>query len=515
VKRSGPDAARSPADLTLGIDLGTSAIKVTALRLDDEPAGEASAGYETLSSAPLMAEQSPADWIEALRAAMRRLAEELGTLDGGWATRIAAIGVTGQLPTLVCLGNEGPVARAITWKDGRADAWAATRITRGDHYSRTGMPIDGRYLGPMWQFHFAQRMAEVVGILSAKDYLLHVLTGERVTEPSTAAGYGVYDIEEHAFARDLCDFWHLPARVLPEVRPAGSLAGTLHAAGAALLGLPAGIPVSTGAADSACAAYAMAGFDERITSVSFGSSAVIFAATRAPRLDAQARYLVTPHVQAGWYGREMDLLASGTGYRWLSDLFGWDECQIDRFAAESTPGARGVLFAPYLGGGEQGALWNPSLRGALLGLELSSGRADIARAYLEGVFFEVRRCIEVLAEHGPMDSVRVAGRVAEVPSSLAMLCDILDRPVSPYPDRSPAATGAARLARRLLGENAPGKQGHASPSTKGHASATTTGGDLRGPKGHAPPGTRAPDPSLAAIYKALYPVYLARSAACG
>jgi len=496
VKTSAPAAARRGADLTLGIDLGTSAIKVTALGLKDEPAGEASAAFETLQSVPLAAEQSPADWIEALRAAMRRLAEELGARDGDWASRIAAIGLTGQLPTLVCLGKDGPVARAITWKDGRADAWAATRIARGDHYSRTGMPIDGRYLGPMWQFHFEQRADKVVAILSAKDYLLYMLTGEHVTEPSTAAGYGVYDLKERAFARDLCDFWHLPSRLLPEVRPAGSLAGPLHAAGAALLGLPAGIPVSTGAADSACAAYAMAGLDERITSVSFGSSAVIFAASREPRLDARARYLLTPHVQAGWYGREMDLLASGTGYRWLSDLFGWHEGEIERLAAESPVGARGLVFAPYLGGGEQGALWNPRLRGALLGLDLAHGRADIARAYLEGVFFEVKRCIDVLAENGPIDLIRIAGKVAEAPKILAMLCDILDRPVSAYADRSPAATGAARLARRLL----------KSKSTQGHVLPASRAPDQ--------PITR-PDPSPALAYKSLYGEYLVRSATCG
>ena len=491
LQASAPVAARSTADLTLGIDLGTSAIKIAAVGLDDVPAGEASADFETIASAPLAAEQSPADWIEALRVAMQRLAAELGARDRDWGSRIAAIGLTGQLPTLVCLGKEGPVARAITWKDGRADAWAATRIARGDHYPRTGMPIDGRYLGPMWQFHFEHRIEEVRSILSAKDYLLHALTGEHVTEPSTAAGYGVYDLQARAFARDLCDFWHLPARLLPEVRPAGSLAGTLHAAGAALLGLPAGIPVSVGAADSACAAYAMAGLDERIASVSFGSSAVIFAATPAPRLDPQARYLLTPHVQAGWYGREMDLLSSGTGYRWLRDLFGWDEAQIDHFGAESPPGARGLFFAPYLGGGEQGALWNPRLRGALLGLALGHGRADIARAYLEGVFFEVRRCIEVLAENGPIDAVRVGGKIVESPASLAMLCDILDRPVSALAGRSPAATGAARLARRLLGTKA------------------------QGTNAQEPLCTRAPDPSIARIYESLYGEYLARAATCG
>jgi xylulokinase len=480
LQASAPGAAPSRA-LTLGIDLGTSAIKITALGLDEASAGEASADFDTIASAPFAAEQLPADWIEALRAAMQRLAAELETRDRDWRSRIAAIGLTGQLPTLVCIGKEGPVAPAITWKDGRADAWTATRIARGDHYPRTGMPIDGRYLGPMWQFHFEQRTEEVEWILSAKDYLLYVLTGEHVTEPSTAAGYGVYDLKARVFARDLCDFWHLPARLLPEVRPAG----------AALLGLPAGIPVSVGAADSACAAYAMAGLDERIASISFGSSAVIFAATPAPRLDGQARYLLTPHVQAGWYGREMDLLSSGTGYRWLSELFGWNEGQIDLAAAAAPAGARGLFFAPYLGGGEQGALWNPRLRGALLGLALGHGRADIARAYLEGVFFEVRRCVEVLAENGPIDAVRVAGKIAESPSSLAMLCDILNRPVSACAERSPAATGAARLARRLVRRKSPGSQ---VPE---------------------PPGTKTPDPASARSYESLYAEYLVRAAACG
>ena len=235
----------------------------------------------------------------------------------------------------------------------------------------------------------------------------------------------------------------------------------------------------------------MVGLDERIASISFGSSAVIFAATPAPRLDGQARYLLTPHVQAGWYGREMDLLSTGTGYRWLSHLFGWDEGRIDQAAAEVPAGARGLFFAPYLGGGEQGALWNPRLRGALLGLSLAHGRAEIARAYLEGVFFEVRRCVEVLAENGPIDALRVAGKIAESPAGLAMLCDILNRPVSVWAERSPAATGAARLARRLLRRRA------------------------QSARVQELSGTRTPDPSSAGIYESLYAEYLVRAATCG
>jgi xylulokinase len=383
---------------------------------------------------------------------------------------------------------------AITWKDGRADAWASTRVDasrRAEMYARTGMPIDGRYLAPMVQYHFADRLSEIKSILSAKDYLLFVLTGQRVTEPSTAAGFGVYDLIEGQFSKNLCEFWNLPEQVLPRLKPANSLAGPLTEAGAALLGLTAGIPVSMGAADSVCASYAMTGLDERIVSVSFGSSAVIVGSSAALRLDPAIRYLLTPHVTHAWYGREMDLLASGTGYRWLSDLFGWDDTQLDSYAALSIPGARGLCFPPYLGGGEQGALWNPRLHGAIFGLNLRHSRSDIARAYLEGVFYEVRRCVEVLAESTPVESVRVCGNIVQSTPSTQMLADILGRTVATVPDKSPAAIGAALMARYIAHD--PG------------SSVTPWSRSLK---------STLPDQSAVQAYAALYSEYVARAAQC-
>ncbi|MGO9991845.1 MAG: xylulokinase [Steroidobacteraceae bacterium] len=484
-----------PALITLGIDLGTSAVKVVAVGDDDGVMGEASASFVTRSELPLQAEQEPADWLHAVSSAMRTLDEGLTRKHGAcWRQQVEAIGLTGQLPTLVCLSRGGLAATAVTWKDGRADAWAAARVDaarRSAMYAMTGMPIDGRYLAPMLLFHFADRIDGVQNVLSAKDFLLHALTGLQITEPSTAAGYGVFDLRSGSFSAELCGFWNLPQRLLPQLRPANSLAGPLSQAGAALLGLPEGIPVSTGAADSVCSAYAMAGLDQKIVSVSFGSSAVILGATASLRIDPSARYLVTPHVADTWYGREMDLLATGTGYRWLSDLFGWPDGRIDSLAAESVPGSRGLCFAPYLAGGEQGALWNPSLRGALTGLNLQHSRSDIARAYLEGVFYEVKRCVEVLAETAPVESVRVSGNIVSAPSSMHMLADILDRAVVGVPDKSPAAIGVALLARNLLRDARP-SEGQPAP--------------LR-------PVT-TPHPAAAQAYAMLYRDYVARAASC-
>ena len=477
--------------LTLGIDLGTSAIKVVALGLDGAVIADAAANFSTSCSLPQQAEQAPSDWLHAVSSAMCMLGDNLhGT--GGGLGQVAAIGLTGQLPTLVCLSADAPLAPAITWKDGRADAWAAARVDaacRARMYAGTGMPIDGRYLAPMLKFHFSDRIDEIQCILSAKDYLLWALTGLRLTEPSTAAGYGIFDLRARRFSESLAEFWNLPRRLLPELRPANSLAGPLSRAGAKLLGLPAGIPVSTGAADSVCAAYCMAGLDERVVSISFGSSAVVIGACAAPRLDPSARYLLTPHVTEAWYGREMDLLATGTGYRWLSELFGWPEGEIDRVAAGAVPGAHGLFFAPYLAGGEQGALWNSRLQGALFGLTLRHSRGDIARAFLEGVCYEVKRCVEVLAESTAVDSVRVSGNIVHSPGSTQMLADILARPVAAAPDKSPAAIGAALLARRLL--DLPGID-------EGRAS--------------SPLSTRDPDPATARIYETLYQEYVVRAA---
>jgi xylulokinase len=318
------------------------------------------------------------------------------------------------------------------------------------------MPIDGRYLAPMFQFHWQERRAAVRRILSAKDFLCFALTGRAVTDPSTAAGYGVYAIAEGRWDPALCTFWQLDPQFLPEIAPANSIAGPLNSAGSRLLGLPEGLPVFVGAADSVAGALAMGGLAEGSVSIVMGSSTIVIATGREALLDPDARYLLTPHALEGWYGREMDLLSTGTGFRWLCALLGWTAEQFEVRAQRSPPGANGLCFSPYLAGGEQGALWNPALRGVLHGLTLQHDPADIARAFLEGVYFEIRRCLDVLSESTPAGpdpsrAVVLSGHAAENPGLMGMLADVLNRPVRSFTHRSPSAIGAALLG---LGDDA-------------------------------------------------------------
>ena len=445
------DRSRSP--LVLGIDLGTSAVKAVVLDCAAVIQASATASFTEFNADTSQSEQDPADWLSAASTAITSIDRALQPRTPDWRGRVAAVGLTGQLPTLVCLNRDGPLGRAITWKDGRADQWAATALDapqRRTIYEHTGMPIDGRYLGPMFRFHRHHERDAVEFILSAKDYLCYALTGRRVTDPSTAAGYGAFDLTRGEFSQALCELWNLPLSFLPAVQPAHSAAGPLSAQGARILGLPSGIPVTVGAADSVATAYAMAGLESGIICVTMGSSTVIIDALRERRVDPAARYLLTPHVSPEWYGREMDLLATGSGYRWLSGLFGWADGTLDQHAARSVPGARGLTFHPYLAGGEQGALWNPALRGAVLGLTLQHAAGDIARAFLEGVCFEIRRCVDVLTESATVREVIVAGHLIEHPSSLQMLADILQQPVRAFGLGAAAALGAAAGALSLI-----------------------------------------------------------------
>jgi len=454
------------AALRLGIDLGTSAVKAVVIDANGTVVASGDAGFPTIADEPGQAEQETRHWLEAAGAAVAAIGRQLG---GDWQRRIAGIGLAGQLPTLVCLGAAGPLGPAIAWSDARADGWAAGLLDdaqRDDFYRRTGMPIDGRYLGPMYRFHWHDRRRPIRRILSAKDYLCQALTGAEVTDPSTAAGYGVFALEG-AFDPALCAFWDLDPALLPDVRPAESTAGALNAAGAAWLGLPPGLPVAVGAGDALAGALAMseqaAGtLREGIVCLVMGSSTIVIDSVKTAQLDTRRRYLLSPHARPGWFGREMDLLATGSGYGWLGRILGWSPAEIERQAAGSVPGARGLFFAPYLAGGEQGALWDPSLSGVLQGLRLHHGAGDIARAFLEGVQFEIRRCLEVLGETQPIERILLAGHMAESKPSLQMLADILRRPVEPFGVLSPAALGAALLA--------PGAGAVRRPPAKSHAS---------------------------------------------
>jgi xylulokinase len=433
----------------LGIDLGTSALKIVAVSREGRVIATARENYLTVSTVEGQAEQDPEHWLKALSAAAKKIRSRLGK-----KVLIEAVALTGQMPTLVAMGKDKtgeykPISRAITWQDSRADEWVSKKLDdrlRHEIYLKTGIRIDGRYLAPMFQFHRSSSPNANL-ILSAKDFLFHALTGCATTDPSTASGYGLYNLHMKAWDPKLCSFWGIAVNQLPCIESSSFLA-PLSERGSRLLGCEASTPVVLGCADSVAGVHALNSgkVDLRTATVLTGSSTVILKCDAQPQWDQQNRFLVTPLALDGAFGREADLLASGSAREWASGVLGSKHKKsVWERAYDVDPGANGLLFAPYLAGGEQGILWNPNLRGTISGLTVSHDGAQIARALLEGMCFEIRRCLQVFEEEARLSSVRLSGWMAEVSPQCQLLADILGGPVHAFRLTSASAVGAALL----------------------------------------------------------------------
>jgi xylulokinase len=429
--------------VVVGLDLGTSSVKAVAIDVRGRVLAQARREYPTARRDAGAAEQDPADWWRATVAVLAELATLAPTRY--WV----GLGLSAMLPTLVALDDQyQPVAAAITWQDSRGEAEGERlrrRIGADELYRRTGQWVDGRYLLPMAaalserDTVVAARMRAVVG---AKDYLHWRLTGELLTDPSTAAGYGCYDLAMGQWCETTDMAW-----ALPPVAPSTTTTA-LRADVAELLGLPAQLAVVLGAADSVLAAKAVGAVRAGDVAYLCGTSTVVLGCRDEITLDREHRYLLTPTAD-GRYAAELDLLATGASMSWLAGLFGLSGGASELAELVVRPAEPGQpIFLPYLAPGEQGALWDSDLSGAVLGLNVRHGREDLARALLTGIVLESVRCLRVLGGEG---DVRAGGQ-AMVGRLAQDLADACGRRVLVDPtETAHSAVGAALLAAAAVG----------------------------------------------------------------
>ncbi|MCC7127314.1 MAG: FGGY-family carbohydrate kinase [Microbacteriaceae bacterium] len=434
-------------DTFVGIDLGTSSVKVVGLDARGKVVARSKRGYATARPAAGAAEQSPGDWVSAVVGALK----ELSTLVPADSWR--AIGLSGMLPTLVVLDAENqPLGPAVTWEDARAEAIAMEFRARSgpDLYERTGQRVDGRYLLPM----YLRRKSEETGlgslaakVIGAKDYLFYVLTGELLTDPSTATGFGCFDLVTGNWDAAVSE---LPG--IPEIAPS-SHAGVLTRSISEVVGIPAGIPVVLGAADSVMGAFGLGARSQEDVAYVAGTSTVILGISDRFTPDSLGRFLVTPLAEGG-FGNEMDLLSTGSAIQWLSNLLQFRDVDSLLEAAGQVPIGEAGSFLPYLAPGEQGALWSTGLRGNILGLTLASTGGQIARSLLNGILIESRRCIEVLRNLNPQGTSRILASGSGTSSSTFRqdLADVTGLPVLSAIDGESdhSSIGAAAFAAKAV-----------------------------------------------------------------
>jgi xylulokinase len=251
----------------------------------------------------------------------------------------------------------------------------------------------------------------------------------------------LFDLERKDWSDEILDGVGLARELLPDLAPSTAVAGEIDARSAAELGLARGTPVVTGGGDGPCAAVGAGVVREGSAYNYIGSSSWIALATRRPIYDPERRTFTFFHLDPDTLMPTGTMQSAGASYQWARNTLCGQEVTeaarlgispyelMNREAATSPPGARGLLFLPYLMG-ERSPHWNPAARGVFVGLTLTHGRADMIRAVLEGVSFNLKIILEAFVRQGVrVPTMRVIGGGARGALWRQILADILDTPV--------------------------------------------------------------------------------------
>jgi xylulokinase len=413
----------------LGIDLGTSAVKVTAFESDSwQPLAVATRAYPIEQTAPGWAEQAPEVWWQAVRVALRELCPRL-------PAELAAIGVAGQMHGLVCLDSTGtPVRPAILWPDTRATRQvdALRQLWHMDPEAMPGPPATGfaaasaRWLSEH-EPHTLQRTALW---LAPKDYLVFRLTGRLGSEPSDASASWLYSVTQQAWSPPAMAACGLALSQMPPLAESATVIGALSPAAATELGLRPGAPVVAGCADLTAQALAHGVLDPGGCLIVVGTGGQVVVPRLTPAPDPAGRYHVFAHCQPQRWYAQAATLAAGLVLTWLRDALGGPpSADLINEAGHVAPGADGLLFLPYLVG-ERSPHLDPLASGALVGLRLHHTRAHLVRAALEGVAFALKDCLTVAqaAGAGPTAAV-VSGGLTRASVWCQILANVLETPL--------------------------------------------------------------------------------------
>jgi xylulokinase len=424
----------------LGIDVGTSAIRVSVVGDDGVVVATASVDYPTRRAPSGVVEQDPAAWTDALLVAL--------SSTGVARARVSAIGLCGQTPTVVLVDGSGdPVAPALTWQDTRAASEARELAERfGDPepllgtalpWSPANMPAKLLWLSR----HNPEVRSLTRWVLQPKDLVGMWLTGSPLSDPWSSKG--LCRVTDGSPATEVFEACEWSPVVCPQVAHAWQARGVVTEAAAERFGLPAGVPVSVGWSDALAQVLAAGCFERSSAFVFSGTSSIVGTPVSDERVRAGGLFSVPKSCapRALLYGPTQ---SSGASIEWVSRLLGCSPGEIPSLAAtakESIP-----LFLPYLSG-ERAPLWDQDVRALLLGISDSHGRAEVARAVLVGVFLSARHVLDLVrrATAEPIEEVEVVGRGVGDPAWESIGLDVMQLPLRFHEDADMSARGAAML----------------------------------------------------------------------
>ena len=462
--------------LVLGFDVGTRSIKAGLFDYQGGILGKSEAPLSLCLPAPGWAEQHPQNWWMAMGEVSRKVIQQSNVAPG----RVQAIGVCAQMSGVVPVDKQGVAVRdALVWLDTRS-APIARRITRGT------VNLQGYGIGALrrwfWTTNGAPSRAgkdpiskilwlrenepehwrKVHKLLDVKDYIVHRLCGAYTTTADCAHLTWLFDSrpKKWGWAPQLLSDMELDEDLFPSLRGAADIVGRVHSSAARELGVDPQTQVVGGCGDLVASALGAGATTSTTPFASIGTSAWLGIHRQSRYLDPFSGVATICSVAPEHYLLVAAQECAGACVEWGIRMLGLNETpaplkRFDELASVSPPGARGVMFLPWMFG-ERVPIQDTHVRGALVNLSLQHGAEDIARAILEGVALNLRWALKAMRWNVPIDSaVRFVGGGAKSLLWSQILADVLMRPIErmEVPELAGARGAAVVAAAGILGVN--------------------------------------------------------------
>ena len=431
--------------LYIGIDLGTSAVKLLLMDGEGEIKNIVSKDYPLEFPKPGWSQQNPEDWKKAVLEGIPEL------LTGFDASQVAGIGAGGQMHGLVVLDRDDNVIRpAILWNDGRTAKqvdYLNNEIGKEKLSQLTANIAFAGFTAPkiLWmRENEPENFAKIAKIMLPKDYINYILTGVHCTDYSDASGMLLLDVEHKRWSAEMLELCGVTEAQMPKLFESYEKVGTLKPEIAQQLGLPESVIVCAGAGDNAAAAVGTGTVGEGACNISLGTSGTIFISSEKFGVDPNNALHAFAHAD-GHYHLMGCMLSAASCNKWLmEDIF-----KTDHYAAEQadiTPDRLGnnhVYFLPYLMG-ERSPINDTSARGTFTGLTMDTTRSGLTQAVLEGVAFAIRDSFEVAKSLGiHIDRSKLCGGGAKSSLWKTIMANVLDIQLDlPESEQGPGMGGA-------------------------------------------------------------------------
>lgn len=448
----------------ISYDLGTGGIKASLFNLDGTSLAEIFNQYDTFFPADKWVEQRPTDWWQCVCDATKSLLSQTSVS----AAEICCAALSGQSLVAVPVDTDGNLLQEQIpiWCDMRAadqvDKFFDTLIYEDwYHITGNGDPAECyTILKLMWlKEHQPDLFANIHKIMGSKDYINYKLTGEICTDPSYASGFGVFNLQEWQYEDAFFKAAGISPDIFPQIKPSDAIIGHVTELAASESGLAEGTPIACGAVDNTCMALGARGLQEGVIYTSLGSSSWIAVTSREPVIDTATRPFVFAHAQKGYYTSAVSIFSAGNSFRWVRDQLCRDLTNdttaydsMNEMAQSVPPGSNGVMFNPTLAGGSAQEP-SPNLTGGFIGLTLSTTRADLVRATMEGVAMALRKTLDILfSQVSVTGEMLICGGGSKSAIWRQIFADIYNMPIlKTNIDQDAASLGAAALAANACG----------------------------------------------------------------